>query len=108
MSEEMGYSPEEMLELWKSGSYDECRKRRQVVNCDMWGWEYEEEGNFEQDGKYQHTSHIIKHIASGRCFEVYESRSGCPFTEWYYTYDSDPVEVKKVKKVVTVEQWEAV
>lgn len=109
MSEEYpDFSVEEMLALWESGKWDDCRKRSQVFNCDMHGWDYAEEGDFCQDSKYQHATNVIKHLASGRCFEVSASRSGSYHTEWYYTYDSDPYEVKAVEKVVKTIVWEAV
>lgn len=108
MDEEKDFSVEEMLELWASGKWDDCRKRSQVYSADMCGWEVEEDGDFCQDHKYQQGTNIIKHVASGRCFEVSCSRSGSYHTDWYYTYDSDPVEVKKVIKVIKQEIWEAV
>lgn len=108
MSEEKDFSVEEMLSLWKEGSWDECRKRSQIVNCDMYGWEFAEEGDFTQDHKYQYCTSVIRHIQSGRCFEVSCSRSGSYHTDWYYTYDSDPVEVHKVVVMEPVERWEIV
>lgn len=109
MSEEYpDFSVDDMLALWKEGSWDDCRKRSQIINCDMYGWEFEVEGEFTQDHKYQYCTSVIKHIASGRCFEVSCSRSGSYHTDWYYTYDSDPYEVKKVEKVVKTIVWEAV
>lgn len=109
MSEEYpDFCVEDMLALWAEGSWDECRKRSQIVNCDIHGWEYAEEGDFTQDHKYQYASHVIRHIKSGRCFEVSCSRSGSYHSDWYYTYDSDPVEVKSVEKVVKTIFWEPV
>lgn len=109
MSEEYpDFSVDDMLELWKEGSWDECSKRSQVVGCDMYGWEYAQEGEFTQDGKCQYSTSIIRHIQSGRCFQVSCSRSGSYHTDWYYTYDNDPVEVKAVEKVVKTIIWEAV
>lgn len=102
------FSVDEMLELWRSGSWDECRKRKQIINCDMYGWEYEVEGDWSQDGKYQHCTHVIKHEASGRCFEVSAARSGSYHSEWYYTFDNDPVEVRKEIVMQPVEKWIAV
>lgn len=105
--DEPDFSPEDMLALWKEGSWDDCRKRSQIMNCDMYGWDFEEEGDFTQDHKYQYASNIIKHMKSGRCFEVSCSRSGSYHTDWYYTYDNDPVEVRKVEKVIKTTVWEA-
>lgn len=108
MSEHPDFTPEEMLALWAEGSWDECRKRKQILNCDMWGWEYAVEDDWSQDSKYQHCTHVIHHIASGRCFEVYGSRSGSYHTDWNYTFDSDPVEVRKEIIMKPVERWVAV
>lgn len=106
--DEPDFSVEEMLTLWKEGSWDECRKRSQVFNADMCGWDMEEEGDFTQDHKYQYATNIIKHIKSGRFFEVSCSRSGSYHSDWYYTYDNDPFEVKQVSKTITVKSWESV
>lgn len=99
---------QEMLDQWKSGSWDDCRKRSQILNCDMEGWEFEVEGDWCQDHKYQMVINVIKHIESGRFFEVYGSRSGSYHSDWYYTYDNDPCEVKPVEKVIKTIVWEAV
>lgn len=104
----MTMSVQEMLDQWKSGSWDECSLRSQIVEGDMDGWDIVEEGDFTQDHKYQYCTNVIRHIESGRCFEVSCSRSGSYHTDWYYTYDSDPVEVKQVEKVTVVKTWVAV
>lgn len=98
----------EMLQLWRSGSWDDCRKRSQVLNCNMEGWEYEVEGDWTQDQKYQQVDHIIKHVESGRFFEVSASRSGSYHTNWDYTYDNEPTEVKPVEKIVKTIEWVSV
>lgn len=102
------FSVDDMLELWKEGSYDDCRKRSQIVSCDMYGWDYVDEGDWTQDHKYQNVEHVIQHLKSGRCFMVFASRSGSYHTDWYYTYDNAPIEVKEVKRVVTLTEWEPV
>lgn len=102
------FSVEEMLKLWADGSYDDCRKRRQIINCDMHGWEYAEEGDYEQDDKYQYATYVIRHIASGRCFMVNSARSGSPFSDWYYSFDGNPVEVTPVEKVIKITEWQPV
>ena len=106
MSEEYpDFTVEEMLALWAEGEWDECRKRGQILWCDMHGWEYAEEGGWTQDHKYQYCDHVIRHIESGRCFQVSASRSGSYHTDWYYTYDNDPIEVKEVEKIITTKTW---
>lgn len=101
-------TPEAMLELWESGEWDDCRKRSQIVSCDMEGWEFAEEGDYTQDHKYQYCTSVIRHIESGRCFMVYSSRSGSYHTDWYYTYYDAPAEVKAVTRTIVTTDWEAV
>lgn len=109
MSEYPDFTPEQMLELWdKDTGYERDRNRSQIVSCDMYGWEYAEEGDYEQDTKYQNATHVIRHERSGRCFMVHVSRSGSPFTDWDYQYMDAPEEVREEKKVVTVTNWVSV
>lgn len=84
-------SPEGMLELWASGKSDDCRTRSMIFSCDMEGWEEAEEGDWTQDHKYQMCENVIRHIESGRCFQISASRSGSYHSDWYYSYDSDPL-----------------
>jgi len=72
------------------------------------GFKVAEEGEWVQDYKYQASTDIVRHEATGRCFEVYQSRSGSYHTDWYYSTPELGDEVKLVTKTVTVERWEAV
>lgn len=72
------------------------------------GFEEVEEGEWTQDYKYQQSTTIVKHTESGRCFEVHQRRSGSYHTDWYYCEPQVGNEVRKVKKLVEVEQWESV
>ena len=69
---------------------------------------YVEDSGWEQDGKYQFCQYIFSF--EGKYYEVYISRSGSPFTDWYYSWDdSDEFEAHEVKRVnVTTTVWETV
>lgn len=65
-----------------------------------------EEGDFEQDGKYQNAELIF--TDGMKFYRAYIYRSGSPFSEWYYedygNADIDEVE----KREVTVTKWVAI
>ncbi|MED0799360.1 hypothetical protein P4T18_18285 [Bacillus inaquosorum] len=65
-----------------------------------------EEGEFEQDGKYQSAELIF--TDGEKFYSGYISRSGSPFTDWEYDDwgDADITEVEKREVVVT--KWVAV
>lgn len=64
-----------------------------------------EQGDWQQVYKYQHKYTICEY--NDRFFEVFEQRSGSPFTDWDYL---NPFirEVVRKEKVVTQVYWEAV
>lgn len=47
-------------------------------------WEFVEEGDWVQDYKYQLRTNYVKHKPTGKIYEYSQSRSGSPFTDWYY------------------------
>ena len=49
-------------------------------------WEIVEEGKWVQDYKYQHKESVVKHVPTGKYYQYEISRSGSPFTDWYYSY----------------------
>lgn len=65
-----------------------------------------EEGDFEQNGKYQSAELIF---TDGEKFYSTEiTRSGSPFTDWYYN-DFDDADITEVeKREVTITKWVAV
>lgn len=65
-----------------------------------------EEGDFEQDGKYQSAELIF--TDGTKHYRGYISRSGSPFTDWHYDDygDADIDEVEKQE--VTVTAWVSV
>ena len=53
----------------------------------------------------------MKQISTGKFFSYPLSRSGSPYSEYYYSYEDAGVtltEVRKVKKVIETEEWVAV
>ncbi len=92
----MKLTQEQVIELWREEEIEVNGVTLTVV----------EEGDFEQDDKYQ-TAELIftdgeKHYCS------YITRSGSPFTDWYYEDygDADIFEVEK--KEITVTRWVSV
>ena len=87
----------EMMEVVKEGCGD---------------WEVVEEGEWTQDYKYQHKKSVVKHVPTGKYYSYGISRSGSPFTDWYYSYEDgdfpDLTEVEKKERVITETYWSVV
>lgn len=61
---------------------------------DVEGVEVVTEGDWVQDGKYQFSDTIVRY--KGQLFEINKSRSGSPFTDWWYSPTGiTPVEEKE-------------
>ena len=75
-------------------------------------WEVVEEGEWTQDYKYQHKESVVKHVSTGKYYQYEISRSGSPFTDWYYSYEDgdfpDLTEVEKKERVITETYWSVV
>ena len=75
-------------------------------------WEVVEEGEWTQDYKYQHKESVVKHVPTGKYYHYEISRSGSPFTDWYYSHEDgdfpDLVEVEKKERVITETYWSVV
>lgn len=70
-----------------------------------------EEGDWDVDYKWQHITNIYFQESTGKYFEMTVSRSGSPYTDWYYSYEDDGselTEVKLVEKTTVVKSWERV
>ena len=65
-----------------------------------------------QDHKYQHKESVVKHVPTGKYYSYGISRSGSPFTDWYYSYEDgdfpDLTEVEKKERVITETYWSVV
>ena len=92
------------IELTKQQSRDLWRE-------DLMDFELHEEGDWDVDHKYQHITNVVLQQSTGKFFEHNVSRSGSPFTDWYYDFEDQGTklhEVKKVTKTIVVETWENV
>lgn len=82
------------------------------IECGDGDWEVVEEGEWTQDYKYQHQVSVVKHIPTGKYYQYEISRSGSPFTDWYYSYEDgyypDLMEVEKKERVITESYWSIV
>lgn len=65
-----------------------------------------EEGEFEQDGKYQNAEIIF--TDGERFYGAYVYRSGSPFTDWHYEDYGDADVCQVEKKEITVTKWVAI
>lgn len=73
------------------------------------GFEIVEEDEWTQDHKHQLKDWIFKY--EGKFYQLTESRSGSPFTDWYYDSDDwgSQVEVEEVEPVeVKITKWKVV
>jgi hypothetical protein len=73
------------------------------------GFRVIEEGEWDDDGKYQYREIIFEH--EGKFWALYDQRSGSHFTDWYHSiregdHDGIVYEVRRVTKTVHV--WETV
>ena len=75
-------------------------------------WEVVEEGEWTQDYKYQHKESVVKHIPSGKFYKYEVSRSGSPFSDWYYSYEDGGFpslcEVFQEERTIIQKYWKAV
>ena len=74
-------------------------------------FEQVESSDWEVDYKWQHCEVIVKQLSTGKFFSYPLSRSGSPYSDYYYSYEDGGVElteVQKVKKVIETEEWVAV
>lgn len=75
----------------------------------FWGdcEEYEtvEDGEWEQDGKCQYATNILRD-KEGRHWSLTASRSGSPFTDWYYSWEHEGEDMYEVEtKEITTTIW---
>lgn len=92
----MKLTQKQLIELWREEELEVNGVTLTVV----------EEGEFEQDYKYQSAQIIF--TDGSKNYSGYITRSGSPFTDWEYEDygDADLTEVEK--REVTVTKWVAV
>lgn len=65
-----------------------------------------EEGDWVSSGKYEEKECIIQDIKTGKYYKIFADRTGSYYSDYYYNYYSEAVEVEQVEKVVIC--WEVV
>jgi hypothetical protein len=85
-----------------SYTFDSSLEYESVFNGDMLGWAIVRDGEWEQDGKYQWSDVITKHIETGICYMLTMTRSGSPFTDWHYD-EPGSLKVREVVPSITIE-----
>lgn len=90
---------ETVREAWKKPSEDNP-------------WIMIEEGDWIQDGKYQLQTSVVQDSRTGKYYSFDVSRSGSPFTDWYYPHEDEDefwlTEVKSETRTITVTEWVSV
>ena len=84
---------------------------RALVQEDQDEYEYIEESDWDVDYKWQHMRCIVRHKESGKFYAYTVSRSGSPYSDYYYSYEDDGVELYEVEmheRAVVVKEWVAV
>ena len=65
-----------------------------------------EEGDWVSSGKYEEKECIIQDINAGKYYRIFADRTGSYYSDYYYNYYSEAVEVEQIEKVITC--WEVV
>lgn len=84
---------------------------QQLWQQDLEGYELIEEGDWVVDGKYQLITIVVKHVETGKYYEYYLSRSGSPFSDYYYSFEDEGAELHEVElvtKTITFNSWEKI
>lgn len=72
-------------------------------------WLLVEDGDWVQDGKYQHRTNIVQDLRTGLFYRYTLTRAGSPFTEWYYTYEDEDEHylesVTQRTRTITITEW---
>ena len=87
------------------------QQTRELWREDLEGYELIEEGDWEVDSKWQHVTQIVKEVATDKYYEYSVSRSGSPYSDYYYSFEDEGTElheVEKVTKTIVRESWERV
>ncbi|AAY46281.1 hypothetical protein VP3_0024 [Vibrio phage VP3] len=66
-----------------------------------------EEGDWNQDHKYQRSTSIVQHNKTKTFWSITRSRSGSPFSDWYYG-EAYVTRVTPVVRTIQVTSWEEV
>ena len=83
-------------------------KKEDIIEC-LWEGESNdlklvEEGDWIAEYKYECCDVIFKDLKTEKTFLYPASRSGSPFTDWYYSWEDEPEEIEcsEVEKIEVV------
>ncbi|MDE1381234.1 hypothetical protein [Bacillus licheniformis] len=68
-------------------------------------FEVEEFSDWHDGGKYSDAEVVFKDVKTEKYYSYSLTRSGSYFTSYEYEVWDRPVEVKKVEKQITIEEW---
>lgn len=74
---------------------------------DLEGFTVIDEGEWEQDCKYQHCTTIVQDDETKKYYAINQSRSGSYHTDWYYD-DPDFREVERIEELKVVVTWKSI
>lgn len=77
-----------------------------IGGYDTEGYKVIEEGDWVSSGKYEEKECIIQDINTGKYYRIFADRTGSYYSDYYYNYYSEAVEVEQIEKVITC--WEVV
>ncbi len=75
--------------------------------------EYEpiEDGSWEVEYEWQHQGRVVKSNTTGKFYLYTLSRSGSPYSDYYFSYEDGGTELQEVElqeKTIVVKEWVAV
>lgn len=75
-------------------------------------YEVIDEGDWDDQGKYQYKTMIVKNKETGKFYEYTIQRSGSYFSDYYYSTDGEPfvdaVEVERKERTIVEIYWKNV
>lgn len=70
-------------------------------------FEIVDEGDWDVDCDWQLKALVVRDKRDGKLYSWGMQRSGSPYTDWEYEYDSELIEVERVERVEVVVSYEA-
>lgn len=87
----MDFTAEQLLEIVR----EECLEGHVV--------DIVEDGDWDDEGKYQHSFTIFKY--KDKHYKIDYSRSGSYYSDYYYSYENTPLEAYGVTKMTRTETY---
>lgn len=84
---------------------------KELVYEELEDFELAKEGDWQVDYKWQRATNIVQQISTGKFFSYNISRSGSPYSDYYYSYEdkgTELVEVVAVLKTTVVSHGETI